>query len=93
LLNRKWLEDQHLIPPENRIGISFENLQSSPVETVDEIYKHLGDAEPDKKRLCDYIESIKSYEKNSYEELSPEFIQQINTQLNFVFDAFGYEMI
>jgi len=89
LLSRKWLKDQDLIPAENKINISFQELQSNPVETINRIYNHLGGAKLDKIRLQKYLDSIKSYKKNSYEELTPELIQEINGKLDFVFEAFG----
>jgi hypothetical protein len=93
LLNRKWLEDEHLIPAANKISISFSELQADRVETVNKIYNHLGAPQLDKQRLQTYIDSIKSYKKNSYEALTTELVEQINSQLDFVFEAFEYHKI
>lgn len=89
-IHRRWLEDRHLIPEGKLIMLGFEELRQNPMETVEKIYHFLGDAEPDRPRLKQYLDSIKDYRQNEYEELSPEMVASINRQFGFVFEAFGY---
>lgn len=92
-INKKWLEEKHLIPEDNLVCISYKELEQNTVETIARIYKKFGHSSLDKTQLNKYLNSISSYEKNSYEKLTPELIKKINSQLHFIFKAYNYNKI
>ena len=88
---RKYLADKALIPPENLVQVSFEELERAPLEQLRRIYDHLtlpgyDQSEPDFRA---YLESIRGYRKNRYEIGRPE-IAKVNRHWGFVFEPWHY---
>ena len=89
---RKWLSEKDLIPEENKVIISYENLVESPLETMQYIYKELN---LDDKKVYplwdDYLKSIKGYQGNN---LSPRAkdIEYMRKKMAFLYEAWDYPL-
>ena len=88
----RWFEDKHLIARENLMMLSFEKLKKEPVKVMEDIYQYLGDAKLNQPALKRYLAKISSYRQNTYEDLTPEMIKNINQRFAFVFEGLGYSM-
>ena len=91
-LYNHWFRDQHLIPSDNLMTVSFKKLKKEPVKAIEEIYHFLGDVPLDIPKLEKYLASISSYRQNSYNPLSSEMIIKINQRMAFVFNELDYPM-
>ncbi len=90
---KKYLADRALIPEGQLIEVSYADLDEHPYETVKRIYETLdlpdfSVAEPDIRK---HLDDVKDYKKNVFRELDPELKARVRKELDFYFDAFGYE--
>jgi len=90
---RKYMDDRSRIPDGNLIEVPYAELSAEPVKTVENIYAALGlpgfnDAEPSMRR---HLEKVGDYKKNIFRELPPDSKARIARELDFYFEAFGYE--
>ncbi len=90
-LIRRYLADKSCIPAGNLIEVKFEEVEAAPLEQLRSIYTELNlpgfaEAEP---AFRDYVASIASYQKNSY-QASAEVIAQVNRHGGFALEAWGY---
>lgn len=88
-ISRGWIEDRQFINEDRRISISFEELQSDPIDTLKKIY-HRFDNTLDIKSSQKYLDTIKSYKKNIYNDLSNELVDEIDSRFDFIFEDQGY---
>jgi hypothetical protein len=93
-LMTKFLDERHLIPSKNLIEVKFEDLESTPLETIRSIYAHLElpafmEAESHVKK---YLETVANYRKNQY-HLTADVIARVNQNWEFAFKTWGYEKI
>jgi len=93
-LMKKFLAEKDLIPTGSLVEVKFEDLETSPIETIHEIYQRLGlpEFEVAKSDIQTYSDSIDDYSKNQY-TLTPEIIEKVNDNWGFVFDQWGYEQL
>jgi hypothetical protein len=92
---RNYISQRRLVPEGNLVEIAFTDLDENPMKCVESIYSSLGLpefalAEP---KFKDYLDSVKTYQKNRFSELPPAILQRINTEWDFYFKEFGYEKI
>ncbi len=92
-LYRKFFEDKDLIPQENFIEISYHQLYSAPLETIEDIYRKLGlegldEAKPE---LEAYIATQKTYKPNKH-VIDETIKKKLYDRWDFRFKAWGYEM-
>jgi len=90
-VHRCWQSDKKLIPADRLLVLGFEELKKKPIETLDKVYKFLGDGALDKQAIQAYLDTIRTYKQNTYDKLSEEVILEINERMGFVFEEFGYE--
>jgi len=86
-----YLSKRHLIPKENLIDIRYENFIKDEVGTLEMIYKRfdIDRFEEAKPHFQSYLDSIGSFEKNSF-ELDAESIQQVSKNWQFAFERLRY---
>jgi len=94
ILMRKFLADKEFIPAGNLVEIKFENLETSPVDTIKEVYERLNlpGFEEAKPNIQAYVDSVVDYHKNQY-TLTPEIIERVNQHWGFAFKLWGYEQL
>lgn len=89
---RKYYDERSLIPKENLVEVSFEELEKNGMATAEKIYSHLrlpgfSEAQP---HIQKYFEEVKNYEKNKFVQLSPEIKERIDASWDFAFEIEGY---
>jgi len=89
-----YFNDVKLIPKENFVDISYEELNKIPMGTVEKIYNELklGLQNENKIRIQNYINSLSNYSKNSYKELNNNMIERIYSEWEKSFNFWGYEI-
>lgn len=83
-----------LIPKNNFIDVSFEELEREPIKILKAIYEKLsinGFYENESK-FNDYIDSLKDYKKNVHKELNPIVIEKIKTNWQKYYKNWGYKI-
>jgi hypothetical protein len=93
-LMKKFLAEKNLIPENNLVEIKFENLETTPLETIQEIYQNLSlpDFYVAKADIQTYVDSVADYHKNQY-TLTPEIIEKVNHHWGFAFNQWGYDQL
>lgn len=89
---KKYLAERELIPGGNLVEIGFDQLESAPMETVEEVYKQLGipgfeDAKP---TISAYLDSVKDYKKNKFKPLGKKQKERIDSKWKVWFETFNY---
>lgn len=87
-----FFEQRRAIPAGNYYQLRFEELESDPLRQMRKLYQSLNlppfeQVEPD---LRQYVDSIKSYRKNAFTELSPELRERIGREWRQCFEEWGY---
>ena len=86
-------EKQVGLIPEGRLHrLSFEELETSPLEEVERVYRALDlpDFEVVRPLLEEHVASLKDYKKTSHSELSPELRTLVAQELGAYFKQWGY---
>jgi len=91
-LYQAYFNHRHLIASKNLVEVKFEDFERDPMSHIERIYSQLdlpdyAAAEPS---LQNYVESLKGYKKNKFEELTPELKTKIKEQCSSHFDSLGY---
>jgi len=89
---RKYLSDRVLIPEGRLVEIAFDTLEKDPLKTMEHMYTSLGldgfdNALP---YLCEYLDSVTHYQRNTYRLLPQHLLQRIQKEWAFWFEEFGY---
>lgn len=89
----QFVADQSLIPAGNYTELSFEELITSPLHALEQLYGELGVegftvARP---HFTSHLAAIDGYRKNSFQPLSPPMREKIHQRWQSSFEARGYE--
>jgi hypothetical protein len=89
---RSYLKEKELIPEDNLIEISYEQLMENPMKTVKKIYQKLDlpNYENSKSDIQEYIYSQRNYKTNRY-SFSKKLIEEISERWKLTIDEWGYE--
>lgn len=89
---QKYLAERSLVPPGNLVEISFEELEKSPIDTVERIYKkiNLKGFESAKPAMQEYLDSVKEYKKNPHQAPDVGLVARIRTEWEAWFREWGY---
>jgi omega-hydroxy-beta-dihydromenaquinone-9 sulfotransferase len=87
-----FFEERSLIPEGRFHEVCFEDLEKDPVGQVERIYDNLGlpGFEAVQSPLRRYVDSIVSYRKNTYPELSPSLRRDVGRAWRRNFEEWGY---
>ena len=79
------------IPHEEFVEIKFEQLEESPIKVLENVYSHLGlpGFGEDKPKFEQYLDGIRGYTKNQYQQNSDE-IAMIKRHCQSFLDHYGY---
>lgn len=88
----RYLEFRELIPVNQLIEISFNELDETPLESMQNIYEslELGDFNKVKPQLEEYLTSVSGFKKNKKRTIPPSILKRINTEWKFAFETWGY---
>jgi len=92
---QKYLKERELIPKGQLVEIGFEELELSPLKTLENIYQELDLAgfENALPAMKTYLDSVKSYKRNIYRPLSREVLDKIHSKWGFWFKIFAYNKL
>jgi hypothetical protein len=92
---QKYLDDKHLIPEDSLYEISFNELETQPINSLEKMYSKLNisDFNKNKTLFKTYLETVKSYKKNQLVDIPSEVKNQINTRWKFAFENWKYELV
>lgn len=90
---RRYESTKHLIPPGHLFELRFEDLETDPFRTLQDLHQSLGlegwqDTESVARGEC---EKLTAYRKNSY-RMPAETRQLVESRLKWVFDLYGYPL-
>jgi omega-hydroxy-beta-dihydromenaquinone-9 sulfotransferase len=90
---RQFILQKTLVPASNFIEMSYDELLSEPIATLEKIYAQLNwigfeEVKPD---IITYLREQGAYERNKFSSLPSEIKEEINQRWGFFFDAYGYE--
>jgi hypothetical protein len=87
-----FFEERSLIPEGRFHEVCFEDLEKDPVGQVERIYDNLGlpGFEAVQSPLRRYVDSIVSYRKNTYPELSSSLRRDVGRAWRRNFEEWGY---
>lgn len=88
----RYEQTKHLIPQNNLVEVKYEELETNPIKTLQNIYAtlHLNGFENTKNNFLSYVNSQKSYEKNKYDN-SSELSNKISSRWKSHIQRWGYE--
>src|SRR5690554_173386 len=88
-----YLEQRQLIPKGNLVEVSFHDLQENPMDLLSNIYKELqlSGFEAAKFEFKTYLESKKSYKKNTHRILKSH-LETLMTTCKFAFEEYNYNI-
>lgn len=91
LIIDRWLRDKALIPAQNLIEVSHEEMTTSPVSVLDRIYQQfqLPGWKEVKPRLDAYVAGLANYQNNEY-RFDREYLQRISSSLRPFAEHAGY---
>jgi hypothetical protein len=92
---QKYLSERQLIPEGQLAEIAFDELEKSPMSTMEKVYASLGlqgfeDAAP---HMKNYLDSVSEYKRNTYKPLPKRLLKKINTKWAFWFEELKYEFL
>jgi hypothetical protein len=92
ILMQDFFAQKDLIPPENFIELSFDDLENQPLATLERIYTHLdlGLTESLKKSFEQYLDATKTYTKNKHRITAAEY-GRIMQEWDFMMSAYHYQ--
>jgi len=92
---KQYIADRELIPSDNHIEISYQELAEEPTKTIQKIYKkiQLGDFKKVENKIIDYLNSLGNYKTNQFKKPEQHLIEKINERWEFSFKEWNYNMI
>lgn len=90
---KQYIDHKQYISPENLIEIRYEDLEENPYEILENLYKTLDlpGYEAALPNFTEYLDSVKDYQKNTFREIAPHIVEEINQRWDFSFKEWGYE--
>ena len=92
-LHRRYLRDKALIPPDQLVEISYEQLTEDPEGTLNMLLDEmLSDLEPDRDKLDPLLARHRDHTFKKY-EYEPAFIERVNRELGDLIPMQGYQVL
>ena len=91
---QKYLAERHLIPEGNLFEIRFDEFAGNEMYWMEKIYSEMNipGFENAKPNIQQYIDSVKTYKKNSFRNISPEMKARISKEWHFAFKEWEYNV-
>lgn len=91
-VTEKYFSERHLIPRGNLIEIDYKELESTPVDTMQRIYKSLDlpDFSKTEAAMREYLESLGTYTKNKHVSISVDVQYRLAHEWRSYFTNWGY---
>lgn len=93
LLFDTYNADKKLIPEGNLFEVSFNQLDTNPIDTIKKIYEHFNwkDFDSLEPIVEDYTQSLKDFKKNDLRQLPEKWKTIVYDRWVKSFQEFGYE--
>ncbi|HBC58599.1 MAG TPA: sulfotransferase, partial [Gammaproteobacteria bacterium] len=93
LIYNSYFAHRSMIPKGNLVEIYYEDLEMDPLEQLEHIYcsLQLSDFIKSKPKISNYLETVKTYKKNSSSSLPPDLRDKLYTRWRLSFDNWRYE--
>lgn len=90
----KYLDERALIPKDQLVEISFNELEENGLETTEKIYKSLGlpNYKIAKPEFEKYLKDLKNYKKNKFKKIDPAIEARIKSEWKFAFEEWNYPL-
>ena len=87
-----FFAQRHRLTEQNYCEVRFEDLEREPIEQIRSIYRHLDlpDFSHVEPPICDYVQSLTGYRRNTFPVLSDHQRQQVSHAWHRTFEEFGY---
>ena len=91
---QKYLAERHLIPEGNLFEVRFDEFAGNEMYWMEKIYSEMNipGFENAKPNIQQYIDSVKTYKKNSFRNISPEMKARISKEWHFAFKEWEYNV-
>ncbi|MCB9256741.1 MAG: sulfotransferase [Chitinophagales bacterium] len=91
---KKYIAEKDLIPKENLVEVSFDQMEEDSAGQIARMYKELDLPNYDKAKpyFDEYLASVKNYKKNKFRNLRPEILERINREWRFAFEEWSYKI-
>lgn len=88
-----YLSQRELIPKNNLVEISFDELEKNPEDCIKNLYRELeiDGYKESKANIKAYLESMKSYQKNKH-QITSELLDKIQSEWGFAMKEWGYDI-
>lgn len=88
-----YLDQRHLIPPGRLHEVSFDELEQSPMRTIETLYQkldipHFASFQP---QLQTYVNTLATYRKNRFPDLEPAIRNRLASEWHRTFAEWGYQ--
>lgn len=92
-LMQDYLEQRSLIPKGQLTEISFDELETDPINNIRKIYKNLNLSgfEESQTYFEDYLNKMKSYQKNKH-RITNQLMRKIQAEWGFTMKEWGYDI-
>lgn len=92
-LMNDYLNQKELIPEDNLVEISFDELERSTMNSIAYIYEQLKlpGYERAQGPILDYVKKMSSYKKNRH-QMDAELLNRIQKEWEFAFDKWAYQV-
>lgn len=91
---QKYIENKQYIPKESLCEVSFKELDSQPLDTIEKIYKQLDlkGFDENENEFTKYLKTVKDYKKNKLIEIPINTKKEINSRWKFAFEEWDYKL-
>lgn len=89
----RYVEDRHLIPPENLYEIAYADLVGNEMAVLEDLYARLRIPgwESNRAALQTYVDGLQGYQTNKLKTISRKEKRMVYEHWRVAFDAFGYD--
>jgi len=93
-MHEAYFKSVDLIPENNFMDISYEDLINNPMKTIQSIYKDLCMELTDntQKKMEIYLDSVNDYKKNEYSKTGEELVNKIFSEWEMCFKSWNYDI-
>ncbi|MDC0230503.1 sulfotransferase [Aureispira] len=91
---KAYLRDKSLIPKDNLIEVSYDEIGEGSEKIFSKIYKSLNLDSHDEAlpHVKAYLKTIKGYEKNEFIPIEEDMVKRIQAEWKFAFEEYGYDL-
>ncbi len=91
---RNFFRESALLPQEQFLDVSYEELDRQPLQLIERIFKHFGfeGYEAYKPLLKAHLDNIGNYKKNRYTPVIEPWLSRLNREWTFAFDKWNYPL-